>query len=493
MTNTLQEKEQKEKKIITIAAFCFAIVSWRATAGGMQEYVFASSVEAGLISFAIQSILFVFNLRLPNLIEKLGDLTSVEKREKTRNGKRYKWTWVQKTAAIFYALILFSSSFFSFVYICNTVVYEHDAGYSDDNVILKNEYQLRLKEAKQAIEESLNVLPVIASEQLGEMQIELKKTGRTENEKSLEELKQEYIEAEKQKNICDAELEKAANELEAAKERYDSLKDVMYWKDDEFGEAERKYDKAVDKYNVASDEKVQAENAYTNAKTAVDNYEPSVQNLVSSILAEILSGDMGMKEIQENIDILSDYVMELGNENTVPENYAELVRKMKSLNLTISQYWKLQGDSEEEGAWEMISRLEQKLQQEIAIPDPQNRDSFSETKRVWEETWKERYAELQKLIWMIPDYTEEQLSVTEDSAVNIEHLRNYDAEEAITETEDLVREKLTDINVIEKTCLLLTGKYRLTAIISLVIAFGLDLSSLFAGMILYWMEKCEKK
>ena len=66
-------RESNEQQVLTVAAFCFAIVSWMATARGLQAYVFSGGAEATLISFGVQSILFVFNLRLPFLIEK-GDL-----------------------------------------------------------------------------------------------------------------------------------------------------------------------------------------------------------------------------------------------------------------------------------------------------------------------------------------------------------------------------------------------------------------------------------
>lgn len=57
-------RESNEQQVLTVAAFCFAIVSWMATARGLQAYVFSGGAEATLISFGVQSILFVFNLRL---------------------------------------------------------------------------------------------------------------------------------------------------------------------------------------------------------------------------------------------------------------------------------------------------------------------------------------------------------------------------------------------------------------------------------------------
>lgn len=118
-------RESNEQQVLTVAAFCFAIVSWMATARGLQAYVFSGGAEATLISFGVQSILFVFNLRLPFLIEKIGESTPKEERKVNRKGK-YKYTFAQIIAIVFYALVLITSSFFSFVYIGNELVYKHD-------------------------------------------------------------------------------------------------------------------------------------------------------------------------------------------------------------------------------------------------------------------------------------------------------------------------------------------------------------------------------
>lgn len=64
-------------RIVKVAAFCFAIVSFIATAEGLREYVFTdSSWQAILISFGIQSILFVLNLKLPEYFDRIGEISS---------------------------------------------------------------------------------------------------------------------------------------------------------------------------------------------------------------------------------------------------------------------------------------------------------------------------------------------------------------------------------------------------------------------------------
>lgn len=110
--------------IVKVAAFAFAIVSWNATADGLSTYIFTESQwMATLISFGIQSILFVLNLRLPFYYHKIGENCPNRETRKYHWGnkkgqekKTYKSTSFQRAIILFYVMLLSSSSFFSFVY-----------------------------------------------------------------------------------------------------------------------------------------------------------------------------------------------------------------------------------------------------------------------------------------------------------------------------------------------------------------------------------------
>ena len=498
-SNNSRSAACKEQQIIVIAALCFAVVSWRATAAGMKEYVFDSAVEAGLISFGIQSILFVFNLRLPYFLEKMGTL--IPKGRKTQDGKRRKVAVPQIAAGIFYLMILFSSSFFSFIYICNTVVYEHDTGYTDDNTILLNEFQTQLRQAEKVIDENMSYLPMTASSQLADLQAEMEEAGLLVDEgESLEELEADLLEAETEKELAEAERKNAENDYEIKKQKNDGAFESRYWKDDEYGTTSDDLDSAYDRLQTAREESAKAVNAYNAAQAALEQYTPSAKTRITTILSDFLHNQVDPETVQTNVDELTDYIMSLGEENSAPDNYAELVEKIQVLNHTVSSYIKLCGTSvgedggrAEESAKELCERLEQEVVSgETAIPDPQNEKEFQTVRDAWVQTWKDKYQELQTLIWMIPSYSESELRTMENTAVDSELLDRYDPLELSDEINDLVRVKLTDINVIERACLLFAGKYRITAIVSLLIAFGLDLSSLMAGTVVYWMKKSEE-
>lgn len=70
------KKESTNKQgiqLMKIAAFCFTIVSCITTATGLGNFVFKDSQawQAGIISFSIQTILFILNLKLPGYFAKI--------------------------------------------------------------------------------------------------------------------------------------------------------------------------------------------------------------------------------------------------------------------------------------------------------------------------------------------------------------------------------------------------------------------------------------
>ena len=72
----------------------------------------------------------------------------------------------------------------------------------------------------------------------------------------------------------------------------------------------------------------------------------------------------------------------------------------------------------------------------------------------------------------------------------IEFIHAFDSEEEKMDIlDELQRNKVSDINIIEKVCSLLFGKYRFIAWFSLALAVFFDLSSLLAGLFIYGISK----
>lgn len=237
-TSTVNSKEKIKTSsvtgitIIRIAAFAFAIVSWKATASGLSEYVFGPGWQSALISFAIQAILFVFNLKLPFYFNRIGENTSDREKKKYCFGKKkgserntYKTTAFQRAIIGFYIVVLCSSSFFSFVYICNYVVYEHQSGYIDDNTILVSSYREILNDTDDYISEDIKAMQILASKLLGELQNKYPVDSTNDNSVSKQDFVNLVNEAQDAYDIAKEEYNTAKDDVESLKYEKDSYAD----------------------------------------------------------------------------------------------------------------------------------------------------------------------------------------------------------------------------------------------------------------------------
>lgn len=188
---THKDRDKESIKIISVAAFCFSIVSCITTATGLGEFVFTDSQawQAGLISFSIQSMLFIFNLRLPEYCSII--CKNIQNSKKIIDG--LKRIFVKSLFLLLYGSVLVSSSLFSFVYIFDSSYLNRDISYIDADIKLTNEYNKALKETKEYIDEYLKVSEISMGAKLSELQSMLPDTDP--NTKSEDELKEEERQA----------------------------------------------------------------------------------------------------------------------------------------------------------------------------------------------------------------------------------------------------------------------------------------------------------
>lgn len=110
------------RKLLVTCALALAMVSFYATAQGLHEYVFTQMWQALLVSAAIQTALFILNLKLI-----------------------YFFTINPRVVLVLWATMLVSSSLFSFVFISNeiynTSLYYSDAERIMDEFTIKKCYQ----------------------------------------------------------------------------------------------------------------------------------------------------------------------------------------------------------------------------------------------------------------------------------------------------------------------------------------------------------------
>lgn len=489
--------------IIRVAAFAFAIVSWKATASGLSEYVFGQGWQAALVSFAIQAILFVFNLKLPFYFNRIGENTPNREKKKYRFGekkgsekKTYKTTTFQRIIIGFYIIVLCSSSFFSFVYICNYVVYEHQSGYVDDNTILASSYRKILNDTESYITEDTKAMQIIASKLLGELQDKYPVDSSKNNSVSKQDLENAVNEAQDACDIAKEEYDTAQNDADSFKDvmdSYASSRNGTTWHDRQ-DEWEKKYETAKSDWETAvSDREVKkdkyeaAKTALTEAKNALKNYKDSQETLIAGFLLEMLKVNPDTDMLEEYISELNSAIVDLGTNLDIVDNYSELVEITQTLTVIVKDYTslvQLMSNDDDTG----IKYLMEHVTDDILIPDPTS-ESFENDYSSWKTAWYSKLYNLENLIQHIPKLSEDEKKELDDTVINTELIDGYDINEKMDTLAELRRNKVSDINVIEKVFFLLFGKYWFIAWFSLGLAVFFDISSLLAGLFIYGIRK----
>ena len=124
--------------LLRVATVLLAIVSWWSTAQGMRDYVFSQAWQANLASFAIQSILLGLNFYLPTF-----------------------WRWIHSLRGKICVLalsgvVLFCSSWFSYVFIVGTV-YEK-SWQTESRLLVQSVYRNELYKADEFVQISSDTL-----------------------------------------------------------------------------------------------------------------------------------------------------------------------------------------------------------------------------------------------------------------------------------------------------------------------------------------------
>lgn len=137
-----------------------------------------------------------------------------------------------------------------------------------------------------------------------------------------------------------------------------------------------------------------------------------------------------------------------------------------------------------------IDLLKKQYTKGIPIPDPVE-SGFVETKQDWKNTWRNNYTALLDVLRKLPGFYIP--SSTEDidkAQIDISFLKSFSQEkdEIENEIENMMRDKLSDISILERAFILLKGKYRGTAIFSIILAFFFDGASLLAGIFIFYVE-----
>lgn len=450
--------ETEAIKVLRVAAFCFSIISWLATAEGLANYVFDNDWRVYMISFAIQSILFIFNLQLPQYFHEL---------------KNKKILFV-----LVYAVVLVSSSVFSFVYICTNAVYMHNVGYTDADIVLSNGYTEILTQTDNYISESKKATLLIASKQLSELEL-----PRSEESMSLEELQDLESEAKEQYDNAVAELKYLESQLEAVQKNKDNYSVGIFYYEAEYKEAQEEYERILGEKKDAEKIVNQKQTEYKNAKRNVINYQPSQDIIKQEFLTELLSGEIDEGNLKKHMATLTEMILVLGESDKTVSTFGELVETTQSLSMTIDQY---------ESLLKIDNNRDESSEVTVLPPDPES-DSFESDLKQWRDEWKNKYNILENTINVLPSFSSENITYLKNESINTDLLNEYDTTKLTDQMHTLTRQYLSDINDIEASFyLLFYGKYKFTAGFSCALALYFDLVSLAVGIFVYYLSKKER-
>ena len=467
--------------IIKIAALCFAAVSWYATAQGLNTYVFSGTNgawEAGLISFAIQSILFVLNLKLPAYLQQIrsGGVQSTRSRQR-RGGMQSIGVIV---FVVFYVLILFSSSIFSFFHFTDEIY--QGTQYADATITLKKAYKATAAEAKNYIGEGKKLTLQILTSKVGELSTMLPASDENLRypELSNQELEEKIREAKHDAEVKKRDLDGKKEQAETATRIYEEYTTGPEYK--QILEQLRKdMEGAIKARDIAAETFETAQEQYELYQDEQENREKANGTKANELLVETIKPAPGpdIEKIKKNLGELS------GDQK---EKFPKAVSLTREISTALEQYELLRTLESEEAGGQTVDSIEPPAVGENGRPDPAE-------VQTWVDHWSTQIRALQDTIYDLPQFSEEAFEEVDRTMIHTETLQTYQKlKDDVDALVDEHRSTLPQANVIEKSFSRLGGAYPLLAWCSFVFAFFLDMSSLIAGWLTYKLEpKGEKR
>ncbi len=549
-------------RFLKLAAIFLAVVSWHATAQGLISFVFKDGtagiadgvipkeVQAYLISFGIQAILFTLNLRMPQFMRILS-------------------SWGKGIMIAFYTVCLCSSAFFSFISFSD-IVYERTQ-YVNSDITLRQQFQTTLSETEQYILECekqllveirTGVTGIIGDVDTSEPLNEIKKIFADSNQLDFYSVDSTKLEADAAQitnmeaykdilkehpvlNIGDAVIQETERKIETVNQQmkvfYEQLEQAKSQSEISSIEADMKNWISTDftdrKETGGADPTGEAiRNAYYDAV-----YNAQVKEMKSKIEYQMLReiGDLGnlidqssvpAKILTATIEASADSIKKL---NTHIETLLEEAMKnpkgfsnedlfqVQQLKLLVEQYIQLDSckgtetDSltDKKTIWALKNDY---MQQSLEVPGQEQEEITDEGVKNWRKKWTERLTNLEEVIRSLPSITVDVDNVdkTADSSETGETEDSYDIDSTVTnvginkklineysenmqqKANELIassRTYLSDVNPIERYwSILWKGPYRGMAWFAAIAAVCIDGLSLLAGIGIYYIVKSIK-
>ena len=479
------------RKLLVTCSLALAMVSFYATAQGLHEYVFTQMWQALLVSAAIQTALFILNLKLI-----------------------YFFTLNPRFVLILWATMLISSSLFSFVFISNeiynTSLYYSDAERIMDEFTIKKCYQYQnyldnyLIYTKEAMDAYCSVPFVSHSSE-----------SNTEITKILDDCKTDISSFTFSSN-CAAFHRSLLKNLDSIKSSLPSsynirskeavwnninlrLSQYRNFNDQAFIDLQNDNNKRDTEINSMKAEATQLDSVISALQTCINkvtahkmnNTENTMESYRHDLMVEI-NKDAPDGDILDTIT--SDMFTLLLKEGFTSSSY-EMTNYFSFKNSLSVRKEILECQDKTDA---IIHMLDNKRQDKNAFMFTSKADENTEKQiESWKQLWYGQTNELRELVKSLPlpqdliiySSDAENGTVTLNPGIN---LPEPDRTDEIDDISALERRYLANLNPLEKALNLLHTKYNTMALFSAAAAAVLDISSALMGAFVYTLERAFK-
>lgn len=519
---TVGAGEKSGSQLLQFAVICLAIASFFTTAQGMRSYIFnGEPTIAYVTSGAIQGILLALSMNLPRFMRRIWN---------EEKSNVFIKAIIEIVLLILTGISLFCSSWFSYVYIAETV---HKGSWAMDSELLVQQiYRNELYDASDYskayrtyleaelgqeilnLQSLANQLPTQASDFNIDWESERQQyaSGNTAASSymttAINQLKLAFETAPSQENrdLAEQAVTEAQKNIEAALKNEqtrlgDVRKDLSTYNDQisnlnqqirnattqaeitSLQETLRSYQE-TQSTAAAQQQTIQQEiSALQNAQGRLNVYAVNLglSNSTSSISIKrnLLEMQTELFKDDPDVDSLRNLATETfsnlrnaeslsaGSEGGNSLSYNDLLTRMNTLVLNLNDY-------------ASIKSIETTLND---LTNGLRRATTSTSNTKWKSVWQTRIENLKAQISALPTFVTSSADVSEITESQQRILTGFDRTKSCANLDNATRRYINDHNALEQGTIYLTSPYKGLALFALVLAFFLDLSGFVFGVV----------
>lgn len=519
---TVGAGEKSGSQLLQFAVICLAIASFFTTAQGMRSYIFnGEPTIAYVTSGAIQGILLALSMNLPRFMRRIWN---------EEKSNVFIKAIIEIVLLILTGISLFCSSWFSYVYIAETV---HKGSWAMDSELLVQQiYRNELYDASDYskayrtyleaelgqeilnLQSLANQLPTQASDFNIDWESERQQyaSGNTAASSymttAINQLKLAFETAPSQENrdLAEQAVTEAQKNIEVALKNEqtrlgDVRKDLSTYNDQisnlnqqirnattqaeitSLQETLRSYQE-TQSTAAAQQQTIQQEiSALQNAQGRLNVYAVNLglSNSTSSISIKrnLLEMQTELFKDDPDVDSLRNLATETfsnlrnaeslsaGSEGGNSLSYNDLLTRMNTLVLNLNDY-------------ASIKSIETTLND---LTNGLRRATTSTSNTKWKSVWQTRIENLKAQISALPTFVTSSADVSEITESQQRILTGFDRTKSCANLDNATRRYINDHNALEQGTIYLTSPYKGLALFALVLAFFLDLSGFVFGVV----------